>query len=106
MPENYLEKYFEQKDDQHYAVKDFVRQNVVVKHINLIQTGRFERKLDYIFCRNVLIYFDQETQKKVVESLIENLDPLGYLFVGHSESLFFVTDKIESVFVGVYNKKE
>ncbi|WP_047308148.1 CheR family methyltransferase, partial [Rhodopseudomonas palustris] len=42
---------------------------------------------DVIFCRNVLIYFDRDTQRKVVEQLCSHLRPGGYLLVGHSESM-------------------
>lgn len=45
------------------------------------------KNFDIIFCRNTLIYFDIETQKKVVSKLLEHLKPNGYLFIGHSESL-------------------
>ncbi|MGX7743057.1 CheR family methyltransferase [Rhodopseudomonas parapalustris] len=46
-----------------------------------------DRDVDIIFCRNVLIYFDRETQRKVVEQLCSHLRPGGYLLVGHSESM-------------------
>jgi chemotaxis protein methyltransferase CheR len=46
-----------------------------------------DRDVDIIFCRNVLIYFERETQRKVIEQLCSHLRPGGYLLVGHSESM-------------------
>ena len=51
-----------------------------------------------------MIYFDNETRKKVINNLIQNLKDDGYLFIGHSETLFNITNKMESVFTSVYNK--
>jgi chemotaxis protein methyltransferase CheR len=45
------------------------------------------KQMDFIFCRNVLIYFDEKMKKKVIDSLYESLKPQGYLTIGHAESL-------------------
>jgi chemotaxis protein methyltransferase CheR len=50
-----------------------------------------DRDVDIIFCRNVLIYFDRQTQRKVVDQLCSHLRPGGYLMVGHSESMIHNT---------------
>jgi chemotaxis protein methyltransferase CheR len=56
--------------------------------MNLMDSGYpVDRDVDIIFCRNVLIYFERETQRKVVEHLCAHLRPGGYLMVGHSESM-------------------
>jgi chemotaxis protein methyltransferase CheR len=84
--------------DRLYKVKDYLKRFFIVKKVNLIDNFIFERRFDYIFCRNVLIYFDEATRKKVIATLLRNLDDRGCLFVGHAESLFNVTDRVESVF--------
>jgi len=50
-----------------------------------------------ILCRNVLIYFEKPTQKRVVEAFAEALRPGGYLFLGHAESIMRMTDRFEPV---------
>ena len=53
--------------------------------------------MDAIFCRNVLIYFDKPTQKRVAENFARALRPGGYLFLGHAESIMRVTDLYEPI---------
>ncbi|OPL11169.1 MAG: chemotaxis protein CheR [delta proteobacterium ML8_D] len=60
--------------------------------------------MDMIFCRNVIIYFDRETQKKLFEKFYKQLVPGGYLFIGHSETLHGVNDKFKAVAVATYRK--
>jgi chemotaxis protein methyltransferase CheR len=103
-----IRKYFHEGKDKlkdRYIVNDQLKKYVAAKRLNLVDNIRFEREFDYIFCRNVLIYFDRETQNRVVSTLISNLSETGYLFVGHSESLLNMNSKIESVFNSVYNKR-
>lgn len=107
-PPEIIKKYFTmRKEDRKeiYKIRDECKKNIIVKQINLVDDLNFEKAFNYIFCRNVLIYFDRETQIKVVNTLLNNLDKTGYLFVGHSESLLNINDKIETVFSSVYNKK-
>ena len=103
-----LTKYFiKHKDDPQgrYRVKNEIKKYFVVKKLNLVEDILFEEQFNYIFCRNVLMYFNKQTQNKVINNLLNNLNDLGYLFVGHSESLFSITDNVEAVFSSVYNKK-
>ncbi len=64
-----------------------LRALVEVKRLNLIEPPFGVGELDLIFCRNVLIYFDQETKQRVIDALLEHLAPGGYLFLGHAESV-------------------
>lgn len=65
-----------------------VMAHVVFKRLNLMEENyRVSKPMDVIFCRNVLIYFDRETQEKILNQLCRHLIPGGYLFVGHSETL-------------------
>jgi chemotaxis protein methyltransferase CheR len=91
-------------DATYYTIRKDLKKYYIAKCINLIEDPLFEKQFDYIFCRNVLIYFDKETQIKVIDNLLRNLAKLGYLFVGHSESLLNVTKQVETVFTSVYSK--
>jgi chemotaxis protein methyltransferase CheR len=65
-----------------------LRSHVQFSHLNLMDASYpFDRDVDLIFCRNVLIYFDQKTQNAVVRRLMSHLRPGGYLILGHSESM-------------------
>ncbi|MFC6789090.1 CheR family methyltransferase [Methylobacterium komagatae] len=65
-----------------------LRRHVHFRHLNLMdQRYPFDRDVDVIFCRNVLIYFDKPTQRAVLGRLVGHLRPGGYLVVGHSESM-------------------
>ena len=62
---------------------------VKFKQLNLLNKVQYAQigKVDIIFCRNVLIYFDQATIRRVIFNLHQNLVPEGYLFLGHAESI-------------------
>jgi len=91
-PENYLKKYF-QPSGESYEVTKKVRDLIRYRKINLIDKleMRMVRGIDIIFCRNVLIYFDDNSKKKVISHLYDSLNKGGYLFVGFSESLHSIT---------------
>lgn len=73
--------------------------------LNLIQEWAMREPMDVIFCRNVIIYFDKETKAKLVERYANALRDGGYLFIGHSESLFKLTDRFELIGNTIYRKK-
>jgi chemotaxis protein methyltransferase CheR len=72
---------------------DEVRRLVTISHLNLFDTARVALlgRMDAIFCRNVIIYFDQPGKKKVVETFLQRLHPEGFLLLGHSESLMNIS---------------
>ena len=66
-------------------------------HFNLLDDARVAMigRVDAIFCRNVLIYFDQASRRRVIQSFFERLEPQGYLMLGHSESLLHTSTAFE-----------
>lgn len=81
----YTGKYFEKSGDR-YKVKDEIKKMVVFDFHNLKNDNGL-RNLDVILCRNVMIYFDEQEQKRLIEKFSINLNPGGYLLLGHAESL-------------------
>jgi chemotaxis protein methyltransferase CheR len=90
--EAYTKKYFQEQDGS-YRVCDKVRELVTISHLNLLDQNRLAMlgRMDVIFCRNVIIYFDQQAKKKVIESFYKSLRDSGYLLLGHSESLMNIS---------------
>ncbi len=88
VPDEYLKKYIRVKKDK-FIVKDKVKKLITFKYLNLMNTKeiKFLGKFDFIFCRNVLIYFDDNSRKEVVSQFYEHLNPGGFVFLGHSESI-------------------
>ncbi len=68
-------------------------------HLNLVEGGRtaIVGRVDAVFCRNVLIYFDSQSRRRVIDTFYERLNPGGYLMLGHSESLLNVSTAFEVV---------
>jgi chemotaxis protein methyltransferase CheR len=84
-------------------VKQDLKHFIEFRQLNLMQAWREEPK-DIIFCRNVIIYFDKESKKRLVERFADTLKPGGFLFIGHSESLYKVTDRFELIGQTIYRK--
>ncbi len=83
----YVEQYFSAEEgEEYYILKDFIRKMVKFDFHNLIYDANVS-DVDVTFCRNVLIYFDTDIQKKVLEKIHKAMKADGYLFIGHSESL-------------------
>ena len=84
-------------------VKPALRQRIDFGLLNLMKPWRQEPK-DIIFCRNVIIYFDKESKRQLVERFADAIKPGGFLFIGHSESLFKVTDRFELIGKTIYRR--
>lgn len=91
----YRLRYFDKVGDR-YAIKKNVKELVHFDFHNL-KTEYLPQRNDIIFCRNVMMYFDEAEQKRLVEKFYRCLNPKGYLFVGHAESLLGLTDKFQMV---------
>jgi len=83
-----LQRWFRPEGDA-FRIAERLRQTVTFRQGNLLELDRWPefRQFDAIFCRNLLIYFDAPTQKRLVELFYQALNPGGYLLLGHSESL-------------------
>jgi chemotaxis protein methyltransferase CheR len=99
---NILKKYFSRKESK-YCINEDIRKNVRFDYLNLMDRKaiRSFSDMDFVFCRNVLIYFDDKARKQVVNSIYDCLIPGGFIFLGHSESV----GKISATFKLVKLKK-
>jgi chemotaxis protein methyltransferase CheR len=85
-------RYFHEQEGG-FRIADRVRELVTFSRLNLYDESRFLflGKMDIIFCRNVIIYFDQPAKKRVIEQFYNTLNSSGFLLLGHSESLMNIT---------------
>ena len=98
LPAQYLVKYFE-REGLEWRIKDNIRRMVRFEQTDLRQASR-RSGFHFIFCRNVLIYFDNPTKKKILESLRHSLLPGGYLALGSAESTLGLDDVYQRVAIG------
>ena len=99
VPKEYLKRYFE-KEKNNYKVKDVIKEKVNIYNLNLIEDETYEKlddDYDFIFCRNVFIYFSDKVRKKIVTKFYVVLNDGGYIFLGHSESLNRITNAFKIV---------
>jgi len=87
-----------------WSVSPALRALATFRRVNLLESYSWGRQFPVIFCRNVMIYFDRPTQEQVVRQLTECLEPGGYLFVGHAESLNRVSHSLEYIQPAIYRK--
>jgi chemotaxis protein methyltransferase CheR len=103
----WLSRYFkaEGRPPVSFEIAPALRAQVSFHRINLVESYSWPRPFPIIFCRNVMIYFDRQTQERVIAGLSRCLEPGGYLFVGHAESLTRVEHSLEYVRPAIYRKK-
>lgn len=87
VPSQWLSKYFIKKDDKTYQVIDRLRNMITYKQFNLMDNIVCQKPYDLISCRNVMIYFEQETKNALIERFYDVTKEGGYFFVGHAESV-------------------
>ena len=81
-----------------------IRDMVAFKQLNLMHDWPMRNQFDFIFCRNVVIYFNKDTQRELFDRYADILFPGSELFIGHSESLYKVTDRFKSLGKTIYRK--
>lgn len=106
IPLHWKSKYFKQYSYNQYTILDSIKSQIIFRRFNLIANEYpFKKKFHTIFCRNVMIYFDMDTKRKLVQNLYNTLDYGGYLFIGHSESLSQLNSKFKYIMPAVYRKE-
>jgi chemotaxis protein methyltransferase CheR len=107
MPRYLLRRYFERGLGEQAGlvrVKPSLRGLIEFRRLNLMDIQLLGRTFDFIFCRNVMIYFDREARQRAVSMLERHLAPGGFLFISHSETLSEVQHGLERCAPGVYQR--
>lgn len=94
----------EEKDGRFFTLTPNIRNHVGFQRANLLDGRISQGPFDLIFCRNVMIYFDEESRKKLLNRLYRLLKPGGYLFLGHTELLTKNHEQFQYVYPAVYRK--
>jgi chemotaxis protein methyltransferase CheR len=108
VPPELRRKYFlrsRNRESSQVRIVPELREMVEFRHLNFMNADYcLNDKMDVIFCRNVIIYFDRPTQDRILRKLWHNLTPGGYLFLGHSETLSGVDVPLSQVAPSAYRK--
>lgn len=98
-------KYFNKLETDSFQVVTHIRQNVIYRRLNLLSDFPFAKPFHIIFCRNVMIYFDEATKNRMIQKFYDKLQPGGYLMIGHSETIDRTISKFEYVMPSVYRRE-
>lgn len=106
LPTLWKQNYFQKYNDENWVVRNSIKNEVIFRRFNLMeQYFPFKKKFHVIFCRNVMIYFDNETKDNLIRKFYDSLERGGYLFLGHSETINRMNSNFEYVMPSVYRKK-
>ncbi|RDY22500.1 protein-glutamate O-methyltransferase CheR [Romboutsia maritimum] len=106
LPQSWVKNFFQKINEKNYVVIENVKNLIEFKYFNLNNSIGWDKcKYDVIFCRNVMIYFDNPTKQKLCKKLYESLKPGGYLIIGMSENLSNLETDFECVKPSVYKKR-
>jgi chemotaxis protein methyltransferase CheR len=106
LPIQWRLNYFKKYDSGKSIIADKIRNEVIFRKFNLMEpVFPFKRKFHVIFCRNVMIYFDSNMRNALVNKYYQQLEPGGYLFIGHSESLDRGATRFKYIMPAVYRKE-
>jgi chemotaxis protein methyltransferase CheR len=104
IPPDLRRRFVTSLDEDTVEMSDRLKRMISFKPLNLLQPWPMRGPFDVIFCRNVVIYFNKDTQKTLFDRFADMLTPNGWLFIGHSESLFRVSDRFRHLGRTIYRK--
>lgn len=104
VPEEHARALQLSKDKKLVRIRPEIASLISFKQLNLLQKWPMKGPFDIVFCRNVVIYFDVDTQKVLFDRYAELMSPNGHLFIGHSENLHNVSDRFESKGRTIYQR--
>ncbi|AAK78106.1 chemotaxis protein methyltransferase CheR [Clostridium acetobutylicum] len=102
---NWKINYFKKIDSNNFEVRKEIKDNIIYRRFNLMEeVFPFKKKFHVIFCRNVMMYFDKYTKKRLIKKFYDNTEKGGYLFIGHSEGIDIEDIGYKYVMPAVYRK--
>ena len=106
LPKHWRSLYFKKYNDENSIICDKIKKEVIFRKLNLMESFfPFKKKFHVIFCRNVMIYFDSKTRKRLVNKFYNHTLYGGYLFIGHSESINGEGSDYKYIMPAVYRKE-
>lgn len=106
LPKAFVERYFNMSNDKTVTVKPSVSSLITFKQLNLLNEWPMKGPFDAIFCRNVMIYFDNPTKTALINRFATYLRPGGFLYIGHSETLLDRSNPFKLMGRTIYQKPE
>jgi chemotaxis protein methyltransferase CheR len=107
LPASRVDKHFDKEaggKDSRVRIKPALQKMIAFRQLNLMQALPMKGPIDVIFCRNVIIYFDKETQRQLFARIAPLQRPSNMMFLGHSESLFKVSDAWQLIGKTIYRR--
>jgi len=104
VPETYRKRFTRRQRDGALEMTDDLRRSITFKQLNLMEPWPISGPFEIIFCRNVVIYFDKPTQATLFDRFASLMPVGGWLYIGHSESLFKVTERFRLIGGTIYQK--
>jgi chemotaxis protein methyltransferase CheR len=104
IPAHYAADVMKSKNEERIRMSNDLKELIAFKPLNLLEHWPMKGPFDAVFCRNVVIYFDKQTQMTLFNRIADLIKPNGWLYIGHSESLFKVCDRFELVGRTIYRK--
>lgn len=106
VPGHYRHKYCKTEHNGDLVMGKALRDLITFKPLNLLDPWPMQGGFDIIFCRNVVIYFNRETQAKIFNRYADALEPNGWLYIGHSESLHSLCPRFKMMGRTIYQKEK
>lgn len=105
LPESWKQRFFRAiPGGELFEVKEEIKNEVLFRKFNLMDTFPFKRKMHIVFLRNVMIYFDKETKQQLIQKVYDCMEPGGYLFIGRTEMIEKGTSPFQTIWPSVFRK--
>lgn len=104
VPDAWKRRFFQKTENNSYVVKEELKQEVIFRKFNLMEPFPFKKKMHVVFLRNVMIYFDAQTKRELVQKVYDYMEPGGYLFIGMTETLDRTSTPFQLIRPSIFRK--